>query len=751
MNQITKEEKSIIVDNLKYIGLDLDNIPKILTEYKPIEFSPSRMYKEETHKVYKYISIKDIQIMLTPANKADLLKNRYRSAEPVFCYLQTEKEEDILKHSMFLNMVKNLEINKLEQVAKEQERLQNNIPFKVKYSKNYLWQIYYSEDSKQYFMLVSLEEKDNSSFFYLLKEQLKNSDKMIYASVNNLEYSTEYLKKSEIQDIEKYLWLFTKDWPITYEVIDRNNKKSLHFVGNSVVYEKIKSKYKIEIANKEDALKLYKLTKALFILQTELPHNYNFEVIINENRGLDFLYNAKLITYDGISKFIENEYKERAEELIKKQEELQNEEESLENLKGEVKETEIKYKNKEKEIATFLEYRKTFFGRIRYFFKKNKINKKIEKEDKIEAKEAEQQKENEGYTIQEKDYYTIEDLLEICKYCGKINVKLQNTILDRKALEYKLETIAKKLKNATQYIEEIDQHKKSLFEFWKFANKDNVLGLAEGETQKEEVKQKKMNKVFDYEEDFEELGVSLDKQQRKNLSKEECDGLYIATTDILKDLNELRQKSNIEKDDILNILKQEAQEQLLQEEEFDIFGTISEDSTKIKMLGNKKHRERKKERVKILNISKSTTKEEYVQKLKFTLEKIEKAIKSNNSVTDMSIYMAEEKVLNIDEFAIFNINPKNALIDTGEADKVNLYRINLKYNMPAVALSNIIFYDNTNKTLPVGMDEGDKILVDLSKIKLVLKRQKLFRINQEINEFEFKNKIICVYEYDVDV
>ena len=35
----------------------------------------------------------------------------------------------------------------------------------------------------------------------------------------------------------------------------------------------------------------------------------------------------------------------------------------------------------------------------------------------------------------------------------------------------------KKIENATLYIKEIDQHKKSLFDFWKFANKDEVLEL----------------------------------------------------------------------------------------------------------------------------------------------------------------------------------------------------------------------------------------------------------------------------------
>lgn len=48
-----------------------------------------------------------------------------------------------------------------------------------------------------------------------------------------------------------------------------------------------------------------------------------------------------------------------------------------------------------------------------------------------------------------------------------------------------------------------------------------------------------------------------------------------------------------------------------------------------------------------------------------------------------------------------------------------------------------------------GMNVSDKILVDMSKLKLEPKKQKLFRINQEINEIEIKTKIICVYEYEV--
>ena len=47
------------------------------------------------------------------------------------------------------------------------------------------------------------------------------------------------------------------------------------------------------------------------------------------------------------------------------------------------------------------------------------------------------------------------------------------------------------------------------------------------------------------------------------------------------------------------------------------------------------------------------------------------------------------------------------------------------------------------------MNESDKILVDMSKLKLEPKKQKLFRMNQELSETEIKTKIVCVYEYEI--
>ena len=130
-------------------------------------------------------------------------------------------------------------------------------------------------------------------------------------------------------------------------------------------------------------------------------------------------------------------------------------------------------------------------GRIKYFFKKGKIKKEqiIElnnQDDKNEEKTTE-------IKIEEKEYYTIEELLETCKIFERLNTELKNKMLDKKALEYKVENISIKLQNAIQYIEEINEHKKSLFEFWKFANKDSVLGLSEGNIQENKVRDIKVD------------------------------------------------------------------------------------------------------------------------------------------------------------------------------------------------------------------------------------------------------------------
>ena len=269
--------------------------------------------------------------------------------------------------------------------------------------------------------------------------------------------------------------------------------------------------------------------------------------------------------------------------------------------------------------------------------------------------------------------------------------------------------------------------------------------------EKEEEPVRKIDKTFDYEEDMEELGKIFDKKNRMVFSKEECDSLFIASTEVLDDINTLDNSESKKLETHLKSIKKEALEEeiLFASEEFDIFGSITQDKTKISTLGNTKHRELKKSKFRILEINKNTKSSQYLSTLENINKELQKAIQKAELGSDLNAFYASTEPINQQKYAILHINPQNAIDELKEVDKINLYNIKLKEKTKAIALSNIMYYDNSNRTLPVGMDVSDKIFVDMSKLKLEPKKQKLFRINQEIDELKVITKIICVYEYEV--
>ena len=104
----------------------------------------------------------------------------------------------------------------------------------------------------------------------------------------------------------------------------------------------------------------------------------------------------------------------------------------------------------------------------------------------------------------------------------------------------------------------------------------------------------------------------------------------------------------------------------------------------------------------------------------------------------------------MNDIKVFYINPTDAINASNTIDKVNLYKLKIKKDMHLIYNTNIIYYDNTNNTLPLGMNVKQTVLFDMSKYKLDLKKQKIFRIDKATNDFEFKEMIICGYEYDVN-
>ena len=742
-----------IIDKLKYLKLDFNKLPDVLNEHLPLKFRANRLY-DESYKIYRYIDIKDIEILLVDTHKDEDLNKKYSRAIPLSKYLNNnpENEEDILRHTTFLKMLKELSIEEVEQIEEIQKNLNKKVPFEVKFDKNYLWEIYYSESTNKYFMLIPTKEPVNPTLFYLIKKKIQNkkNDK-IFVPISNLQFEGSILKKTEIDDLEKYIWLFTKQWVSSYEVEDYKGNLSLEIVGSLKVYEQIESSFKIAFDNKEDAKKYYNLLKALFILQTELPNHYSFKPMIDKKGGLEFLYNSKKIEYKDLSELLKKEYINFEKELNKINKESETIAKQLLEIKQEIQKYSGEYSLKEKQIATYLECKRSFFGKVKFFFssKKKKENIAIDNQNISNEKIEVIAIEDIDIILENKELYTIEDLVIICNSLDKKTAEYKNTMSDFKAQKLKLEIIKKKNENAKIYLEEIESHKKSIFEFWKFASKDEPLALELGEETQENQSNKKRHKVFVYEDDIEEFAKSVDEYQRVNLNKKEFDNIFRIINTNLDLINDIENTTLLEQE-----LKEKTEafnkkEVIYQKEDFDIFGSVLEDKTKIKLLGKNKHREIEKNIFNLLNINDDLKASELKEILLESIKSIDDIYTKLKAQIDMPVYYGidDSKSFDFTGLKLCDINPLDS-INNINSDKMSIYKFNIEEGMPIIYLTNNVFYDNSNKTLPLGMEIKEQALINLKLFELDLKDKKQIRINKIENG---KNKInnINIYEYDL--
>ena len=163
-----------IKNKIGYIGFELEKVPDFLKEFEPLEYRVPKVYDETTYKVYKYVKVKDIDILITPKDRLDDLAERYKLASPLFTYMKPETNEDIEKYAYFLKMINQTNIADIQNIEKEQKEFEKEIPFDVKFANNFKWQVFYSDFANKYFMLASTNETDNSPMFYLLKRKLQN-------------------------------------------------------------------------------------------------------------------------------------------------------------------------------------------------------------------------------------------------------------------------------------------------------------------------------------------------------------------------------------------------------------------------------------------------------------------------------------------------------------------------------------------------------------------------------------------------
>ena len=768
----TTENLNILRDKINYIGFELEKVPEFLKEFEPLNYRVPKVYDETTYKVYKYVKIKDIEILITPKDRLDDLSERYKLASPLFTYMKPETNEDIEKYAYFLKMINQTRISDIENIEKEQKEFEKEIPFDVKFSNNFKWQIFYSDYADKYFMLASTNETDNSPMFYLLKRKIEENksrrkkEGTIFIPISNEEYSEAILKKSEIEDLENYLWYFTKNWPSIYEVTDQERNTFLQIVGDTIIYDKMTSQYRIVLKDKKYAMKKYKLIKALFILAYDLPNEYKFQVKISEDGGIDFYYKDEKIEYDSLAEFLKKESINKIKENDKVKNDTKEIKADIKDLQKQEEEKYQEYLNKEREIVTFLECKKTFVGRIKYFFKGKKSKKGQEVSEhsanKDRMKEILNQDKETSTHYKEEEIesrnYTVEDIIKIGKELEDNRKENKNSKLDLKALQNKVENLDKKIKNATEYLNEIDEHKKSIFEFWKYANKDESKMLVEGEEQEEVSNRQTLKKTFDYEEDIESLASKIDNQQREKLTHQEQDALF-ASNFVLDGINIVSKTKLLKSDEnklesLLSELKDDYKKDIdkIEEKDFDIFGNVSEDRTKIKTLKNNKHRESEKDKYKVLNVNLNTEMDTFIEKLK-ELRKI--LIDESEKIEvpyDISLYKASNEKIEPEGFDKFSINPfetLNNLEKISTSKETYLYKINVPEGTKLVFYSNITFFENNNQTLPLGMDISQEGLINMDLYSLELKNKDEFNINIAKDEFNSFVKKVKVYEYDI--
>lgn len=761
------KDSSILQSKLKYVGLDFEKIPEFLTQYQELDYRILNISNDKDSVVYKHIPINKIQILLTPNHRNDNIRKKYSEAIPLYKYLKFDgTEEDMERYTIFLGMLNTVQIEDIEKIEEEQKKFHESIPFRIKYEKSFLWQIHYSQSTDTYFMLVPINDLEYSYLFYLLKMQLEFNKKKkgnaptIYVPITRLEYSKNLLNASEIKDIENYLWIFTGEWVTVYEVYDIDENVTLHIIGQAKVYDSIRTEYKIEFRTKEETQMFYKQIKALFILKTELSQYYKFDIKINNKSELEFYFEGKNLIYGNLPEFIKNEYVKIESELVIKEDYINRLKKILSEMKIIAFDREKEFLEKEKQISTFLECKKTFFGKIKFFFKNKKSSKKQEEIAQVnnEQQENEQKEEKIIEFSDDKEKFTIEDLVTIYSKYDVLVKEIKNLQLDIEALELKTKNLERKIKNAQIYIDEIENHKKSIFEFWKFANKDELPSLTEGSSKL--FMKSNIKKTFCYEFDFEEIGNKVDRLQRNELTKNEINSIFLASTELIDAINFIKNLEGKRKNKINQIyenIREEMNSEIIGEVNFDIFGNMTEESTKVKAIANKHHREIEKNKLTILDMSKDATEEEFLEIIEKKRKMIDEAMAKIKNPIDMELYriVNGKTLLDIDELCLYDMDCIKCMEEekNSKDTDINLYKITIKENMPLIFLSNIIFYDNTNETLPVGMNLSTKVLLDTSLFEFALRDRKEFKTNMYSNndndatELEVKN--VTVYEYEL--
>ena len=105
----------------------------------------------------------------------------------------------------------------------------------------------------------------------------------------------------------------------------------------------------------------------------------------------------------------------------------------------------------------------------------------------------------------------------------------------------------------------------------------------------------------------------------------------------------------------------------------------------------------------------------YIDTLRNYLNLIKEAFCKVTTPQNISVYMTSTQKLDKKNLNILHLDVNKAIAENIDKEEIYLYKINIKEAMPILYYSNIMFFDNMNQTLPIGMNLSDEVLVDLNK------------------------------------
>lgn len=761
---------------------DEETLENIYYKLKSVYGDKRHIIKQEAilenniKKVYRYIPISKIDIMVTNHSRNDKIRDKFKDALPIIEYIYSKEFKDFDKIRLEY-LLKDYNDEKYEEVEKLQKRLFEKEPFRITYEEDVFYEIYYLKEENRYVLMICTEDIVFKEIQYILQKKVEyyitKDEQYIYAGIANLEYSENFLSNEEIQELEDVLWYFTKAWPVTYELYNNKSEYSLEVVGNFEIYNGLTSIYRVQLKSKEKAAEYLKLAKALMALEKDTNKYLRFTPIISEKEGLKFRYSGNDIVLKDIPDFLIINYVKLYEETMAYIDENMSKKLKLETLTEQKAEKEEKLNNLQNYITTFLDSKRTFFGKFRYFFGKDPLKQLEQKEKKEEKQKLENEEENlenrekreeERKEIEElkerinlkRDFCTIEEYIFLYKEYEKQNKKLKSYLKDISVLEHIIENLDRNIRNGMEYIREISIEKKSLIGFFKYTNKDKKEAILKAE---EEFKEEKMHKIFNYDLDFLKFAEDIDKEIRNSLDSDELSSIYLAINGMLKYMNKLREYENNENKNMkeyyqeLELYLKDLKNKYIEiygenAVDYDIFGN-SQNFKQTRYLGEKAFREEDRELYKEMKFKKNMTVDELVNIMRENLAKLESSI--DKTVVDMELdvykivnWTAKLKENNID---IYNFNINEEKINIGKEDKTyNLYHLNIPNGSNMVPLTNITFYTNNNKTLPLGMDVSTQVLLDMSKFNFVVSEYISTKINV-LEDMYAKTKNLNIYRY----